>query len=262
MNQNCLEYQFLATRFTVNTGKYYSRRLLRAFSRIVAVIAASFVCLPALAQPDAAPFLAIYTEVRYPADYIQTTDGAELPSSYASELVHALVEKTGLPYTIEVVPWARAVQAIDSEPNVIVYSMTRTPEREPLYHWIGEIRPMNIHLFGLREREAELPTTLQRARDYRIGNLRNDVVDEYLSGEGFPNLVYFRDFSRAISMLQRGRIDLIPFAEHGIDEFLTAGAMKRSWELSGMATLTPDSSCVAGMNLQRQTRSATLGNGF
>ena len=220
MNQNYPEYQFLTSRFTVNAGKYYTRHLTQAFCQVFMVVAACFVYLPAFAKPDDTPFLSIYTEVRYPADYIQTASGDELPSNSASELMHALVEKAGLPYSIKVVPWARAIQAIDNEPNVIVYSMARTPEREPLYHWIGEIRPINIYLFGLRERKAELPDTLQVARDFRIGNLLNDVVDEYFRGEGFPDLVYFRDFSRSISMLQRGRIDLIPFAEHGIEEFL------------------------------------------
>ena len=224
MNQNCHVCHIIVSRIVTMLGNLCSQRPfwlihdpIRCFFTLGLTV---FVCSTVSAQADDAPVLTVFADVRYPADYVQTTTGQELPANSAGNLVQALLEASGIPYAVEVAPWSRAIQAVDSEPNVIVYSIVRTAERESRYYWIGQTRPVDIYLFGLRARAHELPTTLQQARDYRIGNLRANMVDDYLSSAGFTELVYFQDFSRSIAMLQRGRIDLIPFAEHGINQFL------------------------------------------
>ena len=85
-------------------------------------------CLTLLTLPShgAAAQITVYTE----------TTAAD---SISNQLVSDVLSVAGYDATISVVPWTRLVQLLDSQPNVLAFSMTRTPYREDLYHWIGLI---------------------------------------------------------------------------------------------------------------------------
>lgn len=178
-------------------------------------------------------FLQIYTEFNMPNNYQEEESGPVV--GYATELVREVLDKSGIDYDIQLVPWARAMQAIDSSPNVMVYSMARTAEREDKYHWIGKTLPLDFYLYGLRSQLENLPKTLEDAVDSRIGVVRADVVELYLDSKQFTNLVYVRDMSLSFNMLKRDRIDLFPYTNleaglfaqrNGFDENDLIGVIK------------------------------------
>ncbi len=169
---------------------------------------------PAIAADE---FLQVYTELNMPNNYLEYEEGPVV--GYVTELVREVLNETGIDYSIEIVPWIRAVQAIDSSPNVIVYSMARTVEREDKYHWIGKTLPLEFYLYGLKDRMESLPKTLEEAINSPIGVIRADVVALYLESQQFENLVYVRDPSLNLSMIERNRIDLFPYARREIGLF-------------------------------------------
>lgn len=138
-----------------------------------------------------------------------------------NELVSAVLSEAGYEAEISVVPWTRLMHLLESEPNSLAFSMTRTPDREDRFHWIGLIRPITFKLWGLRERADELPRTLEGARDLRISALRGDVVADYLTSIGFTNLVYLSQASNTLTMLLRDRVDLMVYIETGIEDYLS-----------------------------------------
>lgn len=140
---------------------------------------------------------------------------------YASDLARALLAEAGFTAEIRIVPWPRLMSVLQSEPNVLALNMTRTPGRENLFHWIGEIRPVTFQLWGLRERAGELPRTLAEARDLRVSAYRNDVVEQYLLSEGFSDLIYVSENYDSMAMLQRRRIDLIPYSQDAMSELMS-----------------------------------------
>jgi len=73
---------------------------------------------------------------------------------------------------------------------------------------------------GLKEREQELPRSLEEARNTRVSATKGDVVTEYLLEQGFSSLVYIRSSANTYPMLRRGRIDLIPYSAFGIDQYM------------------------------------------
>ncbi len=154
-------------------------------------------------------FLQVYTEFNMPNNYKEHESGPVV--GYATDLVREVLNRTGIGYDIQLVPWARAMQAIDSSSNVMVYSMARTAEREEKYHWIGKTLPLDFYLYGLRSQLERLPRTLEEAVDSRIGVVRADVVELYLDSKRFTNLIYVRDMSLSFNMLERDRIDLFPY---------------------------------------------------
>jgi len=97
---------------------------------------------------------------------------------------------------------------------VIAYPMARTASRDSEMHRAGIIRPVDLHLYGLRSKEAELPQSLNEAHNSSLGVIRDDISDDYLTAEGFSGLIRVNDLSNAITMLERGRFDLFPFEAH------------------------------------------------
>ena len=150
----------------------------------------------------------------------QSAAGIQI-EGYASDLVRAVLMEAGFTAEIRIVPWPRLMSMLQSEPNVLALNMTRTPGRENLFHWIGEIRPVTFQLWGLRERASELPRTLADARELRVSTYRNDVVEQYLLTEGFSNLIYVSENYDSMAMLQRRRIDLIPYSQDAMSELMS-----------------------------------------
>lgn len=140
--------------------------------------------------------------------------GAAAPLVESSRsLLDALMAEAGLEYEFESAPWLRLVSTLERQPNTLAYSVSRTPEREDEYFWIGKIRSMHFQLYGLTERLHELPQTLSDAQDYRIAVLRGDMVDEFLQSQNFSNLMHPATGASWLELLLRERFDLVPYSE-------------------------------------------------
>jgi polar amino acid transport system substrate-binding protein len=151
--------------------------------------------------------VSIVTEDGYPLQYMKNRKivGA------GTELVETVMQQAGLTYTIYMYPWARAYMLAQRGKNVLIYSMTRTPQRESQFKWVGEILPLNYHLFRLKDRHEIAPISLQAAKDYKVGVVRRDVVHQYLEFEGFPKLEPMATSHQNFKMLLAKRVDLAPY---------------------------------------------------
>ena len=150
-----------------------------------------FLCALLLAKPIHAasavePRLVVYAESNDVDSRVVESGGNRTIEGYASELVRSVLAEAGYRANIRVVPWARLMQFLQTESNVLAFNMTRPPDREGGFQWIGEIRPVSFKLWGLRERIDELPRTLAEARHFRVSSDHNDVAAHYLvMSQGF-----------------------------------------------------------------------------
>ncbi len=64
--------------------------------------------------------------------------GEELPG-FNHELVTLMAERAGYGLEIEYYPWKRAQQIATDGDDVLIFGMTRTEKREPLYDWIDQL---------------------------------------------------------------------------------------------------------------------------
>ncbi len=152
--------------------------------------------------------LKIVTEELYPFNY---TENGHV-SGYSTEIVLALLNITGYSGNIEVMPWKRSYNIALTEPNVLIYTITRNKERENLFKWVGPIASREISLFRLRSRSDIKVKTLADAKRYSIGSLMGSAVSNQLIKEGFiagSNIFPLTDETRNIKKLLHGHIDLI-----------------------------------------------------
>lgn len=102
----------------------------------------------------------------------------------STEIVQAVMRHAGVEAPVQVMPWARAYDRALTVPNVLIYSIVRTPEREAAFQWVGEIAPMKWYLFSLAERPVHLKS-LDEARGHQIAAVNMDVGQQYLISRGF-----------------------------------------------------------------------------
>ncbi|MCX4027264.1 transporter substrate-binding domain-containing protein [Endozoicomonas sp. SM1973] len=104
----------------------------------------------------------------------------------STEIVKKVLGKANYKYSIHLYPWARSYQIALYKPNVIIYTILRTPERESLFQWIGPLfSGKQFYLYKLSSRKDITLATIDDAKKYLIGVMRGDVSHQFLSSEGF-----------------------------------------------------------------------------
>jgi len=136
------------------------------------------------------------------------------PAGSATQIVEMTLQKAGLAdYTVSVYPWARSYDMALHEPNVLIYMIARTPERERLFKWTGEFMKIEYHLFKLKERKDVVVKALGDTGAYTIGVIRDDVRHQYMQRRGHARLVVSAESIDNFRRLLNRQVDLIPLTE-------------------------------------------------
>ena len=135
---------------------------------------------PAAAQEPAS--VRVVTELLPPYNFQE--DGAVKGASTA--VVRAVLERAGLRYTLEVQPWARALDTVLHERNTFIYSIARTEEREKQLAWLGKICDRRLALFCSKERQDLLGRGLKDLPDATFAVIQGDASVDLLKKLGIP----------------------------------------------------------------------------
>jgi polar amino acid transport system substrate-binding protein len=146
--------------------------------------------------------MAVVTEELPP--YNMTENGKV--TGVSTDIVKAVMKEADIDARIQVLPWARAYDQALNRPNVLIYSIVRTPERERLFQWIGSIAPMKWYLFSLAERPMHLQS-LDDARGHQIATVNMDVGQRYLISKGFRPAVELQSTNRYETNYQMLKVD-------------------------------------------------------
>lgn len=154
-------------------------------------------------------------------------------------IVEATLKRAGYEYQISILPWSRAYKQTQSNPNTLIYSISRSPQREPYFHWIGVIADIEFHFFSLASRQDIQPfNTLNTAKKYRVGSIRDDYLEQFLMLQGFKNLQRNNNHQANLEKLLLGRIDLWPVSKEAASYYLKAKALSPTTYLKKVHTIT------------------------
>lgn len=104
-----------------------------------------------------------------------------------TETVRAIMALTGDDFEVVLLPSMRASHVLKTRPRTIMYSMFRTPEREPLYKWVGPIIEESIHPYQLAN-APPVNSLEQLLRAPQVTTRHAGLVPEMLQSLGFNNL--------------------------------------------------------------------------
>lgn len=160
--------------------------------------------------------LKIYTENYPPYNY----QGMEKPEGIAVDLLVEMLKKLDSSLTrenIEVINWARGYKKLLENTDTLLFSTTRTEEREHLFKWVGPITSIKVALIAKKNRSLKIDS-IDDIKNYTIGAVRSDVGEQLLHSIGITgNIISFSDINyNNIRMMEVGRIDLWSYEENVI----------------------------------------------
>lgn len=152
----------------------------------------------------------------------QTYD-KQVVGGLTTNVVRELLQHADLSGAFEVYPWARAFNIAKSTPNVLIYNMARTPEREADFIWIGPVARYKFGFVKLKSRHDIQLQQVEDAKKFVVGTQREDFTAEWLAAKGFADtgsLQLQPDIMETWRMLVHGKIDLLIDDPHAIDDML------------------------------------------
>ncbi|WP_245904627.1 substrate-binding periplasmic protein [Billgrantia lactosivorans] len=159
--------------------------------------------------------LTFITEEYPPYNYRQN-DRLEGISVELLERIFAETDTTLSREDVLYYPWARGYDTALSEPGTVLFSTTRTEQRESLFQWVGPIATDRVTLIARRDSDIRLSDIEDViAGDYRIAVIREDIGAQRLQEAGVPESQVQAAISNvsALRMLERGRVDLWAYGE-------------------------------------------------
>lgn len=124
----------------------------------------------------------VITEDYPPLNYYQ--DG-EL-TGLSIEILRLVYDELGVEFPdVDVMPWARGYYLAQSDKPVMLFTMSRTPAREPLFQWVGHTHVSYVYLFTWEGSgiEAYDPLTQQTER---VVAIQSDISQNAMLELGYP----------------------------------------------------------------------------
>ncbi|WP_244158242.1 substrate-binding periplasmic protein [Phytopseudomonas flavescens] len=182
-----------------------ARSALPAFSALhgrrhgMVFVALLLVC----ARVDAE--LRILTEPGPPTAFMQ--DGKL--RGFGVDVVQQLIARTGSRAQIEMMPWTRAYTIAQREPDVALFAMVRTPEREKRFQWVGPILHGKARFYSLKARDLQVDSLEDVAASGPLAVPKQWYSYEVLKGRGLDNLYGVPTPETMVTIFAHGRVNLI-----------------------------------------------------
>ncbi len=130
----------------------------------------------------------------------------------AVDLMVEMLKKVGSSQSlkdIKLLPWARGYRDVQEKPNGVLFSTTRTKEREPLFKWVCPIHTLTTEMVALKSSKIKI-TSAKDLLNYKIGCVRDDVGEQLAIAAGVPKnkLERTTGYEKNVQKLEAKRIDL------------------------------------------------------
>ncbi len=160
----------------------------------------------------------------------QTVDNGKV-GGLTTAVVTELLQQAGLAASFEVYPWARAFRIAATTPDVLIYNMARTPEREAQFEWIGIVTRYKFGFLKLSRRDDIQVSQLADIKHYVVGAQREDFSAEWLKNtakQPAQKLELQPDVLETWRLLVNGKLDLMIDDPQAIDDMLHQHQLERS----------------------------------
>lgn len=180
---------------------------------MIRTVLSAAIVLAGLATAGQAADIQAYTEEWPPYNFDEDSEVRGI----ATDILRAACQEAQLDCAIQLVPWARAYALAASQPDTLVYTTARKPEREHLFRWVGPILPRATWVYA-RNGLENLPASRADLRRFRIGVVQGEASVTELRAAAVPASQILPDKSNAavLKQLNAGFVDLMIDTEVGM----------------------------------------------
>lgn len=179
--------------------------------------------------------LRLVTESYPPLNYLE--NGQIRGSSM--DQIKLVMKNANISYSVEIMPWARAMALAEMEADFCVFTAVHDAERDQKFKWIEPLLKSRTVL--VRKQGANVnATTLDEAKAYIVGTQRGDFTHNVLKRNNFPKIDLATDLELSLKKLMSGRIDLMPVSEKYYDKLKRDGT-----EIESVLTLAQSTYAIA-----------------
>lgn len=147
-----------------------------------------FFCISAMAIITSTTYgednILIVTENWPPVNYLEE----EKLTRFSTEIVEKILEIIDKDYEIRLYPSMRSSHLLNNRPKTIMFSLFRTPEREPLYKWIGPLIDASIYFYKRKGDRREITSLDDIKKVDTIACRHAGLIPSLLLRKGFTNL--------------------------------------------------------------------------
>jgi polar amino acid transport system substrate-binding protein len=137
--------------------------------------------------------------------------------------VNVLMTRANLDYSIDMMPWARALTLAETDPSTCVFTTVHNDERDKKFKWVEPLLSGRTVLIRKRGTSVD-PKTLAEATKYVIGTQRGDFTADVLKSNHFAKVDLASDFNLTYKKLMLGRIDMMPISEKYYEKLRREGS--------------------------------------
>ncbi|RED49235.1 substrate-binding periplasmic protein [Aestuariispira insulae] len=177
-------------------------------TRIIAIACGLFSLW--LSSARAESDLLIITEDWPPYNYA----GSDRVEGFSADIVRAIMGELGEVHDIVLYPGARGHAMLDRLPNVMNFSLFRTPEREGKYKWIGPLSNDAVYFYQHKSDQRQFRSLDDVRRVARVVSPHRGLVADRLGEIGLTNLWSTPEKNRQLNEVLNRRADLVVNLAH------------------------------------------------
>ena len=130
--------------------------------------------------------------------------------------VTSIVNKAGLSYQIQIAPWLRAMEELKKHENMLLYPLSRIPEREKNFKWLHAIHTIHFKLYGLEGTTSDKTANINDENN-KFVCLDKSVTCAVIEGYGIKENNIIRvtqlELPQMVRMLLNHRISYLVIAD-------------------------------------------------
>jgi polar amino acid transport system substrate-binding protein len=168
--------------------------------------------------------LVLYTEENPPLNF--TRDGQTV--GFATEVVQALIDRSGDQVRIEMAPWTRGYNLVKQKANVGLFSAARTAEREALLRWVGPLIESQTCFYSHADAGLSIRSLADVASAGQLALPREGYSHEYLLRQGLSNIYTVTTPEKMMHMFALRRVKLVAASDIGLPALLAQQGMSEA----------------------------------
>jgi len=201
---------------------------------IALLLAAILLCTISCTQKN--PVLKLLTEDYPPLTY--ESNGSV--TGYGAELVKAIQAELKSTDKIEMMGWEEAYNTALNEPNVVIFTMEKTPDRDTLFYWLGPIGNNKTYFYIKADSKLKI-NSLDEAKTVKyIATTTDWFSEKYLQENGFSNLKSNVLPTDGVKLIMTGDADMGVFTDLTVNQIVQQAGFEPGALVPGFEILDTD----------------------